>query len=55
MLSRFRTALKFMTYGLLIGIFFAPDRGDETRRKVMNWVSTNARQMVGNVTGGNSQ
>jgi hypothetical protein len=54
MLSRFRTALKFMTYGLLIGIFFAPDRGDETRRKVINWATSNFRQVVGNVTGDNS-
>jgi hypothetical protein len=55
MLSRLRTALKFLTYGVLIGIFFAPDRGEETRKKVMNRVSGGVRDMIGNVTGGNSQ
>jgi hypothetical protein len=55
MLSQLRTALKFMTYGVLIGIFFAPDRGSETRRKAFNWVSSGFRDVVGNVTGNNSQ
>lgn len=54
MLGRLQTALKFLTYGLLIGIFFAPDRGSETRRKVTNWVTSGAREFVGNITGGNS-
>jgi hypothetical protein len=54
MLSRMQTALKFLTYGLLIGIFFAPDRGAETRRKVYNWVSSGVRDVVGNATGGNN-
>lgn len=54
MLGRMQTALKFLTYGLLIGIFFAPDRGSETRRKVINWVTSSAREVMGNVTGGNS-
>jgi hypothetical protein len=55
MLSRLQTALKFMTYGLLIGIFFAPDKGAETRRKVMNWVSSGVRDVIGNATGNNSR
>jgi hypothetical protein len=55
MLSRLQTALKFLTYGLLIGIFFAPDKGAETRRKVINWVTSGARELFGNVTGSNSQ
>jgi hypothetical protein len=55
MLSRMQTALKFLTYGLLIGIFFAPDRGAETRRKVVNWATSGAREFFGNVTGGGSR
>jgi hypothetical protein len=55
MLNRLRTALKFLTYGLLIGIFFAPDSGAETRRKVASWVSTGFRELFGNVTGGGAR
>jgi hypothetical protein len=55
MLGRMQTALKFLTYGLLIGIFFAPDRGAETRRKVVNWVTSGARDFAGNITGGNGK
>ena len=55
MLSRFQTALKFLTYGLLIGIFFAPYRGAETRRKVINWVTGGIREFFGNLTGGESR
>ena len=55
MLSRLQTALKFMTYGLLIGIFFAPDSGAETRRKVINWVTSGFREFFGNITGSGSR
>lgn len=55
MLSRLQTALKFLTYGLLIGIFFAPDKGAETRRKVVNWVTSGAREFFGNFTGGDAR
>lgn len=40
MLSRMRVALKFMTYGILLGVFFAPRSGSETRREVGSWVSS---------------
>jgi gas vesicle protein len=33
-LSRARTAMKFFTYGLLIGVLFAPSSGQETRERL---------------------
>jgi hypothetical protein len=55
MLSRLQTALKFLTYGVLIGIFFAPASGAENRQRVMNWVSATFRELLGNLTGGDSR
>ncbi len=54
MLGRLQTALKFLTYGIVIGILFAPDRGQETRRKVKEWFTSNFRDVFSNVTGGGS-
>lgn len=34
-----RTACKYFVYGLLVGLFFAPRSGDETRRAVASQVS----------------
>lgn len=31
-----RTALKFLVYGLIIGLLFAPTSGEETRRRLMD-------------------
>jgi|SwirhisoilCB1_FD_contig_41_10553496_length_645_multi_2_in_0_out_0_2 gas vesicle protein len=39
MLTRARTATKFFTYGLLIGVLFAPGSGDETRQRIKNWIT----------------
>lgn len=52
MLSRARTALKFLTYGILIGLFFAPRSGAETRRQVARWTGTTARELLGGISGG---
>lgn len=52
MLSRVRTALKFLTYGILIGLFFAPRSGAETRRQVARWTGTTARELLGGISGG---
>jgi hypothetical protein len=47
MLSRSRVALKFMTYGILIGIFLAPRSGAETRHEVGSWFGSITRGLFG--------
>lgn len=47
MLARTRTALKFMTYGIIVGLFFAPRPGAETRKQVMDWVGTMTKDLFG--------
>lgn len=41
MLGRTRVALKFMTYGVLLGVLFAPRSGSQTRHDVMGWAKSN--------------
>ena len=43
-----RTAFKYFVYGVLIGLLFAPRRGDETRKLVFDWVGG----AVGGLLGG---
>jgi hypothetical protein len=50
MFGHARTAVKFFVYGLLIGLFFAPRSGAETRAQVMEWAS----DALGSVLGGSS-
>jgi gas vesicle protein len=38
-LSRARTATKFFTYGMLIGVLFAPGSGEETRQRLKGWIT----------------
>lgn len=47
MLSRMRVAFKFMTYGILLGVFLAPRSGAETRHEIMNWISSLTRGIFG--------
>jgi hypothetical protein len=47
MIARTRTAMKFFTYGLLIGIFFAPRSGKETRKVLMDWANRTVRETFG--------
>lgn len=42
-----RTAFKYFAYGLLVGLFFAPRRGDETRQAVLNWIGTALGGLIG--------
>ncbi|MBX5445130.1 YtxH domain-containing protein [Sphaerobacter sp.] len=51
MLTRMRTALKFMTYGLVIGLLFAPRRGADTRRELVRWATSTVRDLPGGIRG----
>lgn len=53
MIGRARTGIKFFVYGLLIGLFFAPRSGEETRGRVLAWANQTIKDTLGNVTGGN--
>ncbi len=39
MLGRLRTAVKFFTWGLLLGLLFAPASGQELRRRLVRWLT----------------
>jgi len=39
MIGRAKTAAKFFTYGLVVGILFAPRSGAETRAAAIDWVN----------------
>lgn len=47
MISRTRTAMKFFTYGLILGLLFAPRSGKETRSKLMAWAGDNLKGVLG--------
>ena len=52
MLSTTRTATKWLVYGLIIGLLFAPASGKETRKEVMNWATNSIGDAMKAVTGG---
>lgn len=55
MIGRARTALKFFVYGLLVGLFFAPRSGEETRSQVLSWANQTVKDVVSNAgSGGNN-
>lgn len=51
MLRVTRTALKYFTYGVLVGLFFAPRPGDETRRAVLDWIGQRVGELSGVLNG----
>ncbi|MDP9357011.1 MAG: YtxH domain-containing protein [Chloroflexota bacterium] len=55
MIGRARTALKFFVYGLLIGLFFAPRSGEETRSRVLAWANQAVKDTMGGISGGEGQ
>lgn len=44
MFSRTRVATKFFTYGLLIGILFAPGSGAQNRERLKSWIMEQVEQ-----------
>jgi gas vesicle protein len=52
MLRHTRTATKWLVYGLILGILFAPASGKETRKDIMGWASESFGDAVKAVTGG---
>lgn len=47
MFGNARTAVKFFVYGLLIGLFFAPRSGAETRAEAIEWVTGSIKKLMG--------
>lgn len=47
MLKTVRTAFKYFVYGLLVGLFFAPRPGEETRQIVLDWFGNMASGLLG--------
>ena len=54
MLRNARTAVKFFTYGIIIGLLFAPQSGAETRKKVFGMLGDTLSETMSSVTGGSS-
>ena len=51
MIRHTRTALKWLVYGLIIGILFAPAPGKQTRKDILKWATDSAGEAVKSVTG----
>jgi hypothetical protein len=51
MIGRMRIAFKFLTYGMLIGLLFAPRSGKETRSAAIDWASRTAKGVIGGGAG----
>lgn len=47
-----RTAVKWLVYGLVIGLLFAPASGKETRKDLLHWVSETLKDVTKTATGG---
>lgn len=45
MFGRTRVATKFFTYGLIVGLLFAPGSGAENRERLKNWIMGLAGQI----------
>ena len=47
MFGNARTAVKFFVYGLLVGLFFAPRSGAETRTEAVDWITNAIKKVMG--------
>ncbi|MDQ3780425.1 MAG: YtxH domain-containing protein [Chloroflexota bacterium] len=52
MISHARTAMKFLVYGMVIGLLFAPRSGEETRARLMEWAGETIKETMGGIGGG---
>ncbi|HQY32168.1 MAG TPA: hypothetical protein PK691_12800 [Thermomicrobiales bacterium] len=46
MIGKARGKMKFLVYGMLVGIAFAPYSGRETRSRVAGWFATSVRDVI---------
>jgi hypothetical protein len=46
MIGRTRGKMKFLVYGMLLGITFAPYSGKETRSRVTGWFATSIKDVI---------
>lgn len=47
-----RTAVKWLVYGLVVGLLFAPASGKETRKDLLHWGSEALKDATKMATGG---
>ena len=50
MLDRFRTAVRFFVYGVIVGVLCAPASGKETRSRLMGWLAMTVEDLVPGAT-----
>lgn len=54
MLRNARTAVKFFTYGLIIGLLFAPKSGAETRKQLFGMLGSTFEETLSSFGAGDS-
>jgi gas vesicle protein len=52
MLRNARTAVKFFTYGIVVGLLFAPQSGEQTRKQLFGMLGSTLEETMSNLTGG---
>lgn len=45
MIRNAKTAVKFLVYGIIVGLMFSPGSGEENRKKMMDWASGSIKSM----------
>lgn len=55
MLGKSRTAVKFFVYGLVLGLLFAPRSGEESRARLISWVTDTISGAAKDLTGNSGQ